>query len=207
MFKEFGLIFILFICVVALLRQIVKKDRMLCYKVVAICIVLTSIVSIIYNVRYVFPTFVYEGVPIGDNRENLFVYKSDSHFKWQVLNTVASNRKVLLDNEGEFYQKYFEIFSEEVEVLELSEEDRRLLLEEKQENQSLNIITLTMVEQLTYAFPTWNGKILPTLYLNEEGLQGCDTIVVAVEENDGSYDMIVVSENYYNYLLKKEEIK
>lgn len=207
MFKEFGLIFILFICVVALLRQIVKKNRMLCYKVVAICIVLTSIVSIIYNFIYVFPTFVYEGVPIGDNRENLFVYKSDSHFKWQVLNTVARNRKVLLDNEGEFYRKYFEIFSEEVEALELSEEDRRLLLEEKQENQSLNIITLTMVVQLTYAFPTWNGKILPTLYLNEEGLQGCDTIVVAVEENDGSYDMIVVSENYYNYLLKKEEIK
>lgn len=205
MFKEFGIIFIGFIVAVILLHVMVKKNKSQCYKLVALFCILLILVNTIYNLKFVFPTFVYEGVPIGDSEENLFAYKNDGHFQWQILNTVSNNRKVFLDSEGEFYQEYFNIFSAEVELIEFPKEHKRLL--EEQKEKSSHVTILTMVQQLSYAFPPWNGDEFPLLYLNEEDLQGCDTLVVTVEERDGVWDMIVVSEKYYHNLLVEEGLK
>lgn len=199
MYKEFGIIFVIFLTVAVIMRSLYKKDnrrfRIVTVVGLAICILL----NIGYNILTVFPDFVYEGVPIGDSRENLFVYKSDSQFEWQILNRVAENRTVLLDGNGGMYQRYFDIFAEKCAELEIAEPIRESVWQNKTDFDET--AELSMIKQLTYAFPEWEREELPVLYLNTEELSGCSTLVAIVDEQDNLY---VMSEVYYETVLQEE---
>lgn len=198
MYKEFGIIFVVFLAVAVIMRRLYKKDNQRFRSVTVAGLILCILLNIGYNVRRIFPDFVYESVPIGDSRENLFVYKSDSQFRWQILNRVAENRTVLLDSNGKMYQRYFEIFAEECAEIEIAEHARDAVWQNRADFDET--AELSMIKQLTYAFPEWEREELPVLYLNTGDLRECSTLVAVVDEQDNLY---VMSEVYYETVLQE----
>lgn len=204
MFKEFGLIFLFFIIVIAIFRIIVKKNAVFFGRLCIGLIVLTTIVNICYNLYTVYPTFVYEGVPIGDSEENLLVYKKDSQFQWQILHTMLLNRRVCLDQDGDLYERYFTIFANGVEKIMVTDEARSLI--EKQTADFEEMGPMDMINQLDYAFLKWKGGNLPLLFINTQQLEGCDTLVAITTSNEDQNSLYVMSECYWQEILEQEEL-
>lgn len=199
MFKEFGLIMIIFVLSIFFFRWLFCHNFKLFQRVFICSGVIAIIINVTYNVITVFPTFVYEGVPIGDSRNNLFVYKEDSQFSWEILNTVVRNRKVYLDRQGSLYDVYFTAFAEDVQSVEISDEIRETLYDEGKVMQSC---PLDMVELMPYVYPDWEGETIPTLFINVESLYNDEALVCIVDKND---DIYIVAKEYYTSLLQEEK--
>lgn len=204
MFKEFGLIFLVFIIIIVIFRRVLHRSSILFGKMCIGIIIGTTLVNILYNFRMVYPTFVYEGVPIGDSEKNLFVYKEDSQFRWHMLNTISSNRTVYLDNEGELYEQYFNIFSDGVKYASFSDEVRRSVIEQKRNFEDFG--EMFMLIDLDFAFPTWEGGPRPQLYINTEKMEGCDKLVAVADWGDKQGALYVMSEYYFQSIMEQEEL-
>lgn len=199
MYKEFGVIFIILLAAIIIMWQLYQK-KLSVYKTVTVsALILCIFINIIFNLRNVYPEFIYEGVPIGDSKENLFVYKSDSQFQWHILNRVAENRVILLNDEEEIYTNFFKLFAEECKLLEPDAAVKESILMHKEEFDET--AELSMVKQLPYAFPEWESEDVPQLYLNTEGLKDCKTLIGIVDWNK---DLYVMSETYYQAILRQE---
>lgn len=194
MFKEFSLIIFAFIIIVFIFHKLKRRNPVFLGKVCIGIISFTILVNILYNLKKVYPTFVYEGVPIGDSEENLFVYKRDSQFRWHMLNTISANRFVYLDKEGDLYEQYFKIFSNGVNRVEFPDEVKKSVLEHKKEFEDFG--EMFMLIELDFAFPQWEGGTRPHLYINIEQLQGCEKLVAVTDWNEEQSALYVMSEEY-----------
>lgn len=199
MFKEFAVIFIIFIIVAFIFRVIRCRNTNLFQRIALASLICGILVNTFYNVTHVFPTFVYEGVPIGDSVENLFVYKKDSEFQWQILNTIVNGRKVLMDKENSLYQRYFEIFADEYNYIDIEESVQNSICYAKEDFE--DAITLSMLEQLDYAFLPPIEKKETLLYIEMEHLKGCDSVVALTDSENNLY---IISQDYYNRIFELE---
>lgn len=204
MFKEFGLIFLLFIVAVVFFRKIEKWNDVIFGKICIGIILLTCIGNFFYNIGTVYPTFVYEDVPIGDSEENLLAYKKDSQFRWLLLNTISTNRQIYLDQEGELYERYFDIFAQEVETIAITEEARELMV--KREEDFEKIGAMDMIDQLSYAFLKWKGGELPQLFISLEQLEGCDALIAITRNSDTKSSLYVMSTSYFQDIMEQEKL-
>lgn len=200
MFKEFGLIFSIFIVIIYVFQIIKFRNTVFFGKLCIGVIVCTILINILYNFRTVYPTFIYEGVPIGDSEENLFVYKRDSQFQWHILNTISSNRFVYLDMNGDVYEQYFNIFSDGVERVEFSEEVKKRVIEHTADFEDFG--EMFMLRQLDFAFPQWKGGPRPQLYININQLEGNDRLVVVAHGDEEQSAMYVMAESYLRSIMK-----
>lgn len=199
MFKEFAVIFFIFIIVAFIFRVIRCRNTNLFQRIALASLICGILVNTFYNVTHVFPTFVYEGVPIGDSVENLFVYKKDSEFQWQILNTIVNGRKVLMDKENSLYQRYFEIFADEYDYIDIEESVQNSICYAKEDFE--DAITLSMLEQLDYAVLPPIEKKETLLYIEIEHLKGCDSVVALTDSENNLY---IISHDYYNKILELE---
>lgn len=200
MFKEFGLIFSIFIVIIYVFQIIKFRNTVFFGKLCIGVILCTILINILYNFRTVYPTFIYEGVPIGDSEENLFVYKKDSQFQWHILNTMSSNRSVYLDMNGDVYEQYFNIFSDGVERVEFSEEVKKRVIEHTADFEDFG--EMFMLRQLDFAFPQWKGGPRPQLYININQLEGNDRLVVVAHGDEEQSAMYVMAESYLRSIIK-----
>lgn len=205
MFKEFTVLFLGFIILAYGFRKLFRRNFKWFQRIAIGMILAAVIVNAVYNLMYVFPTFVYEGVAIGDSEENLFAYKKDGQFKDHILNTIIRNRCVMVDEDGKDYEQYFKIFGKESQFFDVSENAREKLKENGDDFTSIG--GFAMVRQLHYAFPKWERRAEPDLYINIESLEGCDSLVVMVEEKNEMYDLYVMSETYYKEALNLEKVE
>lgn len=202
MFKEFGVLFLILILTVAALRFCYQRRWFFFCRITTGLLCAAIMANVGYNLVFIFPDFVYEGVPIGDSEENLFVYKKDSQFRWQILNTISHNRDVLLDEEGELFAHYFELYAESTERIEVTNTVRNML-KDREDFEWYG--ELDMVELLDYAFPDWQGGRKPHLYLQKESLRGEKEMVGVMVDAGEHMDLYVMSEAYYESLSKQEE--
>lgn len=200
MFKEFGLIFVIFIVIIFILQKIGRRNAVFFGRLCIGVILGTTVINVFYNLKTVYPTFIYEGVPIGDSEENLFVYKKDSHFPWHILNTISSNRVVYLDKEGDVYEQYFNIFSDGVERVEYSDEVKKRVLEYTEDFEDFG--EMFMLIQLDFAFPQWDDGARPRLYINVNQLEENDRLVVVAYWAEEQSAMYVMAESYLRSIMK-----
>lgn len=205
MYKGYAVIFMVFLLMVFLLRITYRNNPQKVKKIAYILLTATIVINIGYNIKNVFPTFLYDGVPIGDSKENLLVYKKDSEFKWQILNSISHNRSVKLDQEGEEFHYYFTIFANKVSVFNIPDENRACILDKYDDFEVVG--NMSMVKQLPYAFPQWEGQREPVLYLNVEGLKDCGVLIGMTVEKENGLDLYVMSEEYYKNALDQEAIQ
>lgn len=199
MFKEFGVLFVVFIAAVILFRYLYRK-QISYYRYITIGLLLIVIlVNIFYNLNYVYPTFIYEGVAIGDSEQNLFVYKKDSQFRWHILNTISHKRSILLDEQGQLFEHYFTLFAEDVEYIQIPDRIREMIGEQEEFQYQCD---LSMVEQLDYAFPLWQEGEKPKLYLNEQSLQGEKELVGIFIAGNESSELYIMSARYFKSLME-----
>lgn len=201
MFKEFGVLFLLLILTVAALRFCYQRRRVFFCQITTGLLYAAILINVGYNLVFIYPDFVYEGVPIGDSEENLFVYKKDSQFRWQILNTISHNRDVFLDEEGALFAHYFELFAESTQRIEVGNTVRNAL---KDSVDFECYGELDMVELLDYAFPDRQGGRKPNLYLQKESLRGEKEMVGIMVEAEEQMDLYVMSKVYYESLTKLE---
>lgn len=194
MFKEFGVMFFILIITILLLRRLYGRHYKYYRYITAGMLVVAVALNAGYNLRQVYPVFLYEGVPIGDSEENLFVYKKDSQFQWHILNTISQNRSILLDEDGILFEHYFDLFAEEVDYIQIPEKTKELI---KEREEFLYQCDLGMVEQLDYAFPLWQGGEKPRLYMHEDSLPGEQELVFMVIADKETMDVYLMSEKYY----------
>lgn len=199
MFKEFAVIFVIFIVVLLIFHEIRCRNISMFQKVALASLICGILVNTFYNVTHVFPTFIYEGVPIGDSVENLFVYKKDSEFQWQILNTIVNGRKVLMDKKSSLYQRYFEIFADDYDYIEIEDSVQNSVCYTKEHFE--DAIRLSMLEQLDYAFLSPIDKKETLLYIETEHLKGCDTVVALTDSDNNLY---IISQDYFNKILELE---
>lgn len=200
MFKEFGLIFVIFIVIIFILQKIERRNAVFFGRLCIGIILGTTVINVFYNLRTVYPTFNYEGVPIGDSEENLFVYKKDSQFQWHILNTISSNRVVYLDMEGDMYEQYFNIFSSGVERVEYSDEVKKRVLKYTEDFEDFG--EMLMLIQLDFAFPQWDDGARPRLYINVNQLEENDRLVVVAYWAEEQSAMYVMAESYLRSIMK-----
>lgn len=192
MFKEAAATIILFVIIFVLLRSLLSKKRQ-AFQVVSLCLITGSLLlNIYYNIKNLFPEFVLdETVPLGDCRENLFLYKSDSQYPCHILFPILQSRTVLVDNSCGFYDLFLHTFSGDTRSIDISENDTALIVsasEQFSHKSILNLVTL-----MDYAFPD-NHTITedPLVYIRTDSLEGADTLVAVIDE---SFNLYLMSES------------
>lgn len=197
MFKEALIIFILFTILYFVLRRLLAKKPQY-FRVTAISLLLLfTALNNFYNLRHLFPEFVLDGTtPLGDCRENLFLYKDDSEYSCQILFPILQNRTVLTDARSDFYDLFFRTFSGDTSSLNVTTLDAELVYEQSSRFAYQSVLHL--VTMLDYAFPG-NEALAenPLLFVHTDSLAGDDTLVAIVDEELNLY---VMSASYYRQL-------
>lgn len=197
MFKEFALLGIFFLLVFLIFRRLHSKRRRL-FKIILTGMAFFFILAdIIYNIRYIFPEYIYEGIPIGDCYENLFAYKADSEFKWQILFPMLNGRTVYMDDSDDLYRNFFGLYAEETVSLSIQKERKEELFRNAEfSDQS---VPLSMVELLNYAFEPYDSsryeERYPFLKIAREGLEGSKELVAVTDEKSNLY---LMAKDYYD---------
>lgn len=205
MFKEAFVTIIVFIIVTLLLSLLLSKKRRTFQVLILILLTAGFLANTVYNLRHLFPDFVLdETVPLGDCRENLFLYKDDSEFPCEILFPVLNQRTVLLDTSCDFYDVFFSTFSGEVIPTEIPAAAEEIVYEHKQDftfAAENNLIYL-----LDYAFPSNADTfipMLPSVYINVGSLEGEDTLVAMIDQWMHIY---LMSETYYHEITDHENL-
>lgn len=190
MFKEFGLIILIMGAAYVTLFRIRKRNSVYFLWILIGLVGLTTIINLVYNFKYIFPDYVYEGVPIGDSSENLFTYKKDSEFQWQILFPILKNREVYIDDRNDFYYTFMETYADKVIKIEIPETVRQSIAEEAEE--SWTDIMLSMLLQLDYIFPEYiylPKEGFPYLKINLNNLGDSTELAAYVDEKENLYLM------------------
>ncbi|MCM1103337.1 MAG: hypothetical protein NC409_04445 [Clostridium sp.] len=189
MFKEAAVTILLFILLFFLLRLLLSRKQR-AFQIVSFCLILGSLfLNICYNLKNLFPEFVLdETVPLGDCRENLFLYKADSQYPCHILFPILQDRTVLIDSSCGFYDLFLHTFSKDTRTIEISPEDAALVASSSGQFSHESILHL--VTLMDYAFPD-NHLIAgePLLYVCTDGLNGADTLVAVIDEHLNLYLM------------------
>ena len=196
MFKE-AFVTIIFIVILTVLLGLLYHKKHLFFRVSVIALLsIGFICNTVYNLRHLFPDFVLdETVPLGDCRENLFLYKDDSEFPCEILFPILQNRTILLDTSCDFYDVFFKTFSEKVIPVDIPMEAEETVVANKDDFsfcKENNLIYL-----LDYAFPANDDTfipMLPNVYINIDSLMGEDTLVAVI---DIWMHIYLMSETYY----------
>lgn len=203
MFKEFGLILMGFFILYWILKWVYYRNVTLFQKILIGLLLFSVVLSTGYNLRYIVPNFNYENVSLGDCKENLFTYKDDSEFQWQILFPVLKERKVYLDDTGTDYDQFFKLYSNEVEKITI---DQAIVqkIEGEKEVFTTNI-RMTLIDLLNYAFEPYDSTryedSYPFLRINIDSLKGENELVAIVDANRNIY---LMSKSYYD---AKEALK
>lgn len=188
MYKEFALVVLCMALVFLLYWQLLKKNKKLFQKVFVIMVIGAISLNTWYNFSYIFPTYIYEGVPLGDAEENLFSYKKDSHFQWQIIFPVIQNRTVSISTDAIHYKRFFDTYAKSVDNLEISQDNLAKLVGQKDKFELQT--PLTMIQLLDYAFFEWEDRSnIPQLYVTLEKLQGVNRVVALSDQENNLYIM------------------
>lgn len=199
MYKEFLAIIFIFIVLFFLLRFL-YAHKPETFRIVSLSLVgLTLALNIFYNLKTFFPSFVLDNeAPLGDSKENLFLYKADSSFNCEVVFPVLDGRTVLLDNSDDFYELFINTFSKEASAIDISQTDRdHLAFHISDFDISAKLYIINM---MNYAFPR-HGEvaIIPSVYVQTQDLKG-ETTLVAVSDSD--LNLYLMSEKYYRSICE-----
>lgn len=204
MFKEFGLLGGSFLIILLVFRRMYGKNRHLFQIVLAGMLCITVIVNIIYNFKYVYPEFVYEGIAIGDSRENLFAYKDDSEFQWQILFPLLKGRTVYMDDSDLYYKQFLELYAEEVIAVTVDKAEKDMVVDIVMD--SAEPMTLSMVELLNYAFEPRDSSLFedryPSLRILETELKGSMELVAVIDNKSNLY---ILTKEYFDTLRRHGE--
>lgn len=189
MFKEAAVTIVLFIILFIVLRLLFVRKRRI-FQVVCLTLAAGSILlNTYYNLKNLFPDFVLDGtVPLGDCRENLFLYKSDSQYSCQILFPILQGRTVLIDSSNDFYDLFLSTFSDGTKSIDINENDAGLIVSYSGQFPYQSVLHL--VTLMDYAFPdnnTVSGD--PLVYIRTDGLEGADTLMAVIDENLNLYLM------------------
>lgn len=195
MFKEFICVIFSFFLVSVMLKMVFKKKSQKAYEtVVTILLVASVIISTVYNLLFVFPSYRYENVYLGDSEKNLFAYKDNSEFPWTILFPVLKNRSIYMDVQAKDYEKLFETFARSCESTGEAKEFEKLIGNKTKDFKNIGTID---IEVLDYIFYEWEYENKPNLYINLDSIRGTKELAACVDDSKNLY---LMSLDYYENL-------
>lgn len=195
MFKEFICVIFSFFLVSVMLKMVFKKKSQKAYEtVVTILLVASVIISTVYNLLFVFPSYRYENVYLGDSEKNLFAYKDNSEFPWTILFPVLKNRSIYMDVQAKDYEKLFETFARSCESTGEAKEFEKLIGNKTKDFKNIGTI---YIEVLDYIFYEWEYENKPNLYINLDSIRGTKELAACVDDSKNLY---LMSLDYYENL-------
>ena len=210
MFKEAVLIVVLLFFFYLVIKKLSVRRPGLIIGLTGGLLILFCAGNLIYNQLFTFPDYYMDtktGVyRYGTFRENLFAYNSEFRFQDEILFPILKNRTVLLDDSSDFYQKFFTMFSKDVQAVTLSGEERETLLSHKEDFDfsheftcigTMNYVTDDIPEALV---PTMDEKIYPWVYVNTSSLQGKEQLIALI---DADYNLYIMSVDYFKQIQEE----
>lgn len=198
MFKETLLLFTIALCLCFVLRLLLdKKPHFFCL-ITILVLISTVAINIVYNIQAFLPEFVLDDqVPLGDCKENLFLYKADSQYPCEIIFPLLQDRDICIDSSSTYYDLFLETFSNKTSKISLSDQEREAVISET----SFSKITpFPLIELMNYAFKeSYTFKELPTLYIQTNSLSHDDTLIALIDENCNLY---LMSKTYFSFLIQ-----
>lgn len=207
MFKEFFCGVLVLLILYLALRFFCKKNNGLPLFAVWILLGLFALLSTLYNSVNILPNTYLEtstGVfRYGTCSENLFAWSDEFRYRDEILFPILRERKVAIDENGDFYRRFFTLFSAKAYETPLSIPDnvRRAILEDESAftfESGFNIIGLTdyakdeIPQSLRRDF---EEKIFPSVRINTDSLEGETELVAMVTED---YSLYLMGRAYYD---------
>ena len=204
MFKEaLAGTFVLFLFYL-ILRLLWKKRPKAVSALFLAVLFLACIATSIYNGLVMFPDFYMDTVNgpfrYGTFSGNLFAYSDAFMFQDEILFPILRHRSVALDVEGDFYERFVSLYSEDYDRIEITKETRQTVRAHREDFDFCHPFTCIgimdyVTEQIPEALvPAFEEEIYPMLYINTDSLKGQSRLVFVMNPD---YSLYVMSEAYY----------
>lgn len=160
--------------------------------------------NIIYNAIVMFPDFYMDTVTgpyrYGTFSENLFAYSDEFMFQDNILFPVLKNRSVLLDENADFYQKFFSLYSRSCQQEEVPSANLEAVLGHKEDfSFSHEFSCIGIMDYVTDNIPTqltndFEEERYPWIFINTASLKRQSTLRILMDKD---YTLYIMSEAYY----------
>lgn len=205
MFKEALVgIFILFLFYL-FCRFLWFRNKKLLSGLVFVMLIVSCSANIIYNAFVMFPDFYMDTVGgtyrYGTFSQNLFSYSDEFMFQDNILFPVLKNRTVALDNNADFYKKFFSLYSKNCSLFTPSSENRESVIRHREDFDFFHEFTcIGIMDYVKDEIPdaltdSFEEEIYPYVYINTASLRGAADLVVIM---DADYTLYVMGGSYYN---------
>lgn len=164
----------------------------------------SCIANSVYNGLVMFPDFYMDTVNgpfrYGTFSGNLFAYSDAFMFQDEILFPILKNRCVLLDAEGDFYERFVSLYSEEYDRIQVTKQDRQTVRAHREDFDFCHPFTCIgimdyVTEQIPESLiPAFEEEIYPMLYINTDSLKDQSRLVFVMNPD---YSLYVMSEAYY----------
>lgn len=203
MFKEFALILLTITFVFCILFFLLKKQNSAFKYALIAFLSATFCLNIFYTIHTFLPDFNLDGdAPLGDSKENLFLYKSDSIFPSEVLFPVLDGRHVSIDHQADFFDLFVKTYSASRDYIEVSPQNKEKVFAAFQSSSDVISCNMWLIESMNYAFPETSAEMtnLPILNLQKENLSKDSNLIFLADDDLNIY---LMSKTYYEQILRE----
>ncbi|HKM02195.1 MAG TPA: hypothetical protein VJ083_09110 [Sedimentibacter sp.] len=206
MYKELFVGIIIFFLIVMALKKLYQSQFKYFKQLIFSILFLIIIAGGVYNLIHIFPTTYFKTVSgtfqYGSSIDNLFTYRKDFMFQDQLLFPILKNRNVKLDSQTDTYKFFFNLYSDSVEEVTVTEEERDVVIARINDfNIAADFILVMDMDYVTihsgnlkdvFAYQEY-----PTVYIHTSDLANAKDLI-AITDND--FNVYLMTTAYFEEL-------